>query len=101
MGQSLRRTCRVSRTPTRRAARSRIVSLHRGVSTPVVNGLMGYGSVHFFSDNIDSANLSVSSDADCGGSALGSCRGDTLVPAGYGIWQKLGFIQDGQPVGRF
>ena len=66
-----------------------------------VNGLMGDGSVHFFSNNIDSANLSVSSDADCGGSALGSCRGDTLVPAGYGVWQRLGFIQDGQPVGRF
>jgi len=51
-----------------------------------VNGLMGDGSVRFFSDSIDSRPI-----------PLAENESSHLIPASQlGVWQKLGFISDGE-----
>ncbi len=56
-----------------------------------VNGLMGDGSVRFFSDSIDSRPI-----------PLAENESSHLIPASQlGIWQKLGFIHDGEVISQF
>jgi prepilin-type N-terminal cleavage/methylation domain-containing protein len=56
-----------------------------------VHGLLADGSVHFFSDSIDSRPIPLAENPT-----------SHLIPASeFGIWQKLGFISDGQVLGEF
>ena len=56
-----------------------------------VNGLLADGSVRFFSDSINSTQIPLAQNV----------TSHQIPASGLGVWQRLGFIQDGQTIGQF